>query len=167
MFLSLVRMWSLVEPAPPLWRRQSSRHGLKELDLGWNKVFGKAAHVLLVGLALNTRLNVSALVTRAALAPLTHHAVPLQTLDLSWNGLGKHRVDGQCGVVALLADYLATNKTLTHLDISHNRMVAADLPTLSEGLNKNHTLMGLHVAGERCASLSPHGGFSPLLCDVR
>ena len=69
-----------------------------------------------------------------------------QVLDVSFNSIGGVGVDVE-GVTAL-ASYLGANRSLTHLDISHNQLNGEEhLEALSEALNKNHSLLGLHVAG--------------------
>ena len=39
------------------------------------------------------------------------------------------------------------NMTLLHLDISHNQFKVEDSEVIGDGLNENHTLLGLHTAG--------------------
>lgn len=50
----------------------------------------------------------------------------LTKLDLGWNGLGDK------GTIAL-GDMLANNSSITHLDISHNRINLEGALALSEG----------------------------------
>lgn len=50
--------------------------------------------------------------------------------------------------MACLAQLFQQNTSLTHLDVSHNHFSSECTPSLSEALKKNHTLRGLHVAGE-------------------
>ena len=42
---------------------------------------------------------------------------------------------------------LKKNQTLLHMDLSHNEITEADSEIISVGLNKNRTLLGLHMTG--------------------
>jgi len=39
------------------------------------------------------------------------------------------------------------NKTLIHMDLSHNNFCKADCEIIDEGLKENHTLYGIHMVG--------------------
>ena len=39
------------------------------------------------------------------------------------------------------------NKTLIHLDLSHNNLRKQDIIMMEEGLRDNHTLLGIHMVG--------------------
>ncbi len=39
------------------------------------------------------------------------------------------------------------NKNIIHLDLSYNFFDARELSEINEGLNKNHTILGLHIDG--------------------
>ena len=39
------------------------------------------------------------------------------------------------------------NKTLIHVDLSHNNLKAVDCEMMEEGLKDNHTILGLHMIG--------------------
>jgi hypothetical protein len=39
------------------------------------------------------------------------------------------------------------NKYLVHLDFSHNNFDSRELTKISEGLNQNHSILGIHMAG--------------------
>jgi hypothetical protein len=39
------------------------------------------------------------------------------------------------------------NKTLIHLDLSHNNLKRIDCQIIDEGLKQNHTLLGIHMIG--------------------
>ncbi|KAH8058075.1 hypothetical protein JL720_14117 [Aureococcus anophagefferens] len=73
------------------------------------------------------------------------------TLDLSWNGFhdepGGPRAGGR-GPLGELARALEHTATLTHVDLSHNNLAAADLRTLGDALKHNFTVMGLHLEGQ-------------------
>lgn len=45
---------------------------------------------------------------------------------------------------------------MKHLDISHNCFSKQDCEILSEGLNQNHSILGLHLDGNS-ASVDPKG----------
>lgn len=81
--------------------------------------------------------------------PLSGAGPANQALDVSFNSLG-----GLCGdqCVDALGGFLKSNRSLTHLDISHNHIdSASQLATLQASLESNHTLLGLHVAGNAWA----------------
>lgn len=42
------------------------------------------------------------------------------------------------------------NKTLLHIDISHNAFDSVEIETFRMGLDQNHTILGLHSAGNEC-----------------
>lgn len=44
-------------------------------------------------------------------------------------------------------DAFKDNKSLIHVDISHNKMLKIDMEIIAEGLKDNHTIMGIHVSG--------------------
>lgn len=66
----------------------------------------------------------------------------VQALDLSFNTVCRGR-----GAVEAVASMLRHNSTLTHLDLSHNAIGGEFLDALSQGLNLNSTLCGLHMQG--------------------
>ena len=39
------------------------------------------------------------------------------------------------------------NRTLVHLDLSHNYFDSQELEVVSQGLDKNHTILGIHFGG--------------------
>jgi hypothetical protein len=48
------------------------------------------------------------------------------------------------------------NRSLLHLDISHNGFTKVDMETIGDGLRENHTLLGLHALG---VARTDHNGF--------
>lgn len=52
---------------------------------------------------------------------------------------------------------LMKNRSLLHLDISHNQFKADDMEVIGDGLKENHTLLGLHAVGHN--SEIDHNGF--------
>lgn len=61
-----------------------------------------------------------------------------------YNAFGSFR---HPGTIRALATYLKYNSSLTHLNLAHNGIRADEVGALSVGLQKNHTLRGLHVEG--------------------
>lgn len=45
------------------------------------------------------------------------------------------------------ADCFKENKTLIHVDLSHNNFKKTDCKVIAEGLKENHTILGLHMIG--------------------
>lgn len=45
------------------------------------------------------------------------------------------------------ADAFASNKSLLHVDMSHNHLETTDVEILAEGLKDNQTILGIHFAG--------------------
>ena len=64
--------------------------------------------------------------------------VKLVALDLSYCGLSD-------SVAQHLGDLFASSKTLTSLDISHNRLYAKSASLISEGLKRNRVIQILHI----------------------
>ena len=50
-----------------------------------------------------------------------------------------------------LKHLLQTNDTLLHLSIAHNSLCAKECEIIGQGLQHNHTLLGIHVTGIRCS----------------
>lgn len=44
-------------------------------------------------------------------------------------------------------DALRENKSLVHVDISHNKMSKIDVEIIAEGLKENHSILGIHMSG--------------------
>ncbi len=68
----------------------------------------------------------------------------MRVLDLSWNSLGTHR--GKM-FARKLAELLAGQTGLMHLDISFNKLQLPECQTIAAALTNNHSLWGLHVQG--------------------
>jgi len=45
------------------------------------------------------------------------------------------------------ANAFRENITLIHLDLSHNYFDSRELELINEGLSENHTILGIHMAG--------------------
>lgn len=65
-------------------------------------------------------------------------------VDLSWNGLG-NAADGVFGKA--VGKLVKKNWRLTHLDLSNNNLSWIDVEPLAKELENNHTLIGIHLAG--------------------
>ncbi|KAG6942969.1 hypothetical protein JG688_00017841, partial [Phytophthora aleatoria] len=63
-------------------------------------------------------------------------------------------------VVTALADSLANNKVLAHLDLSSNRLDLEDCTLLAKQLENNQTRIGLHMSGN-CAVMDSRGFLIP------
>lgn len=44
-------------------------------------------------------------------------------------------------------DTFKYNKSLMHIDLSHNNMAKIDVEILAEGLKENHNILGVHFMG--------------------
>lgn len=100
---------------------------LTELDLSWNSI----KHIGAI-----------------AIADVIQESNDIQSLDLSWNAIGTTS-DQQRNVAKAISDMLERNSSLTHLDLSHNQLNTIDCTSISEGLSKNHSLLGLHMTGNQ------------------
>ncbi|GMF24386.1 unnamed protein product [Phytophthora lilii] len=128
---------------------------IEELYLAWNQLRGVGALKIVEALKFHASLRVC---------------------DLSWNALsssgassgsGSGSSSGSSGgvlrpraVVTALADSLANNKVLAHLDLSSNRLDLEDCTLLAKQLESNQTLIGLHMSGN-CAVMDSRGFLIP------
>lgn len=114
---------------------------LQALDLHWNKIDAGDASAIFQGLKTNSRRK--------------GH---LWCLNLAWNciGLRCQGSSGSCScelcnncskAVKTLASVFSECDTLFHLDLSYNSLSSADCEVFAEALRANHTLFGLHLAG--------------------
>jgi len=81
---------------------------------------------------------------------------PLKVLDLSWNSLGKglkvvkapqkkkRRRNVQPELADVLEEFLATDKSLVHMDLTANKFRYEESEKIKNGLDHNHTLYGFH-----------------------
>ena len=100
----------------------TSNHHIHSLDLNDNNLRGNGGTLIFTQMLVNDCIV---------------------ELDLSWNSIG-----GQgCNSTAAFAEVLLTNKSLKHLDISYNKFTLSECEILAEALAHNHTILGLHVAG--------------------
>ncbi|KAE9347737.1 hypothetical protein PF008_g7688 [Phytophthora fragariae] len=130
---------------------------IEELYLAWNQLRGVGALKIVEAIKFHASLRVC---------------------DLSWNALGSsgpssasvnNGATGTSGtvlkpraVVTALADSLANNKVLAHLDLSSNRLDFEDCTLLAKQLESNQTLVGLHMSGN-CAVMDSRGFLIPKL----
>ncbi|KAG3049882.1 hypothetical protein PI125_g26518 [Phytophthora idaei] len=129
---------------------------IEELYLAWNQLRGVGALKIVEA--------------------LKYHA-SLRVCDLSWNALSSsgpssasgtgNTVNNSSGgvlrpraIVTALADSLANNKVLAHLDLSSNRLDLEDCTLLAKQLENNQTLIGLHMSGN-CAVMDSRGFLVP------
>jgi len=52
------------------------------------------------------------------------------------------------------------NKSLIHVDISHNNMSKIDIEIIADGLIENHNIYGIHLAGN-AAKIDNQGFVAP------
>lgn len=66
--------------------------------------------------------------------------------DISWNSIGvQERKDVQC--IQKICDFLNTNKSLLHLDLSANQFSIADCKQIANALKNNRSIYGFHFSG--------------------
>lgn len=117
---------------------------LRVLDLHYNSCHGLGAYKLLEGIGEN---NLSGGGT-------------LSRVDLSWNRLGLATAKSH-SPSKVLAEVLASNDKLFHLDISYNAIGTEDCAIIANGLRYNTSLFGFHVSGNE-AFLDELGFIMPL-----
>jgi hypothetical protein len=94
---------------------------VEEVYLHWNQIKAPGGQILFKTLLDNENLRV---------------------LDLSSNSLG---MSGSC--VSDLSDFIIRNKDLRHLDLSSNYFGKQDTQSISDALNQNQTIYGIHFTG--------------------
>jgi Ran GTPase-activating protein (RanGAP) involved in mRNA processing and transport len=113
---------------------------IEEVYLAWNNLRGLGALKIVEALKFHASIRV---------------------LDLSWNALDANDLlKSPRAIVTVLADALANNKVLTHLDLSNNRLDRHDCELLAAQLEQNHVLMGLHMSGN-CGAMDSRGFLIP------
>ncbi|KAF1328778.1 Nlrc3 protein, partial [Globisporangium splendens] len=88
----------------------------------------------------------------------------LRVVDLSWNSLDSNELLKPRSVVTALADSLANNKVLVHLDLSNNHLDTTDCALLAKQLESNQTLIGFHMSGN-CGIVDTRGFLIPKKSD--
>ena len=48
-----------------------------------------------------------------------------------------------------LKSLFASNSTLLHIDISHWKLTSQELKIINQGLIQNHSIMGIHMVGNK------------------
>lgn len=113
---------------------------LEQLYLNYNMIFCKGSRLLAEELSRNDSVKV---------------------LDISFNSIcgvvgasGKQLTEQlklkKNAAVKAWSDCFRNNKTLMHVDISHNHIGWDDMEVISDGLNENFTILGIHVKGNAC-----------------
>ena len=105
--------------------------GLLFFYIAWNNIQKRGATAIARKLSTNERL---------------------QIFDFSFNNFGSKTrfLPGQSietNYAEAFADLFAANKTLLHVDLSHNNIGSDDCAKIAKGLNRNHTMFGLHMVG--------------------
>jgi hypothetical protein len=99
----------------------ASDHTLKSLSLAWNRLGTQGGSSMLAsGLLENNSLKV---------------------LDLSWNSLGSS------SDFILVGEAISRHLVLEHVDLSHNHITSENIVTLSNDMDKNHSILGIHLKG--------------------
>ena len=101
-----------------------AKTNLTELDLSWNNI-KKGGAISIFNAVEKSKLS---------------------SLDMGYNALGTSTDIERSATVAVAKMFRATTE-LNHLNIAHNQLNADDCKILSEALQNNHSLMGLHVEG--------------------
>jgi len=106
---------------------------LASLILHWNLITGEGATKILKASMRNTNIKV---------------------IDFSWNRIGS--LKGKL-FAHTLADILTAQENLVHLDVSHNKIKEEDCKTIAAALEGNHSLWGIHFAGNSTYSIDSKG----------
>jgi hypothetical protein len=107
---------------------------ITNLNLSWCNIGGAGAELLMKGLKKN---------------------VTIKWLDFSYNSLAspllseKKNPASKGNPAKQLCAVLASNKALTHLNVSFCKMGKEDIEVVAKGLNQNRTLLGLVVTGNQ------------------
>ena len=100
---------------------------LRYLCVSWNKISVKGFVQLSKGLILNSKIGI---------------------LDISFNPIGSnHSRVYTLDSMKKLALYFKKDVNLIHLDMSHCGFTHEDAIILNKGLKFNHTILGIHMAG--------------------
>ncbi|KAG7379683.1 TRAF3-interacting protein 1 [Phytophthora pseudosyringae] len=130
---------------------------VEELYLAWNQLRGVGALKIVEALKFHASLRVCDLSWNALSSPVPSSASASGSTSTSSASGGVVRLRA---VVTALADALANNKVLAHLDLSSNRLDLEDCTLLAKQLENNHTLTGLHMSGN-CAVMDSRGFLIP------
>ena len=145
---------------------------LKHLNLSKNNLSNKAAETLSQILIMNNSITVlflhwNKIQGKGAISlfkALEKNEI-LQVFDISFNTIGS---DPENKVAKQLSSTCEENKGLVHLDISHCNFNQKDVEYISkillsqyitgQGLNKNHTILGIHLLGNK-AKIDAKGNY--------
>jgi Ran GTPase-activating protein (RanGAP) involved in mRNA processing and transport len=108
--------------AATIARMLTENGSIEEFYMRWNQMNGAGGAAIIKGIQATNKMRV---------------------LDISWNAFGAH----VSTFAQTFADYIYTNETLVHLDISNNSLGQADSNIIATALMNNHTLYGIHYDG--------------------
>jgi hypothetical protein len=98
-------------------------HTLSTLSLAWNRIGSNGGTALLAsGLFENNGLV---------------------ALNLAWNCLGSG------GDFMALGEAISRHERLVHVNLEHNHIGARDIEVFADDMERNHTILGVHLAGNR------------------
>ena len=146
---------------------------MEQLDLSWNNV-GAAAVLAVAELPSLVDLNLSwnglgyvqqpgqldsppSGSTSPVMESSTASPKPVRRRSEAVSPTKSPRKSPTLGLAARIANALAQNKTLLHIDLGANNFKIADLQSLAEGLRQNQTLLGLHFNNQPFVSVDAHG----------
>lgn len=109
----------------PIRNLLQENENLKQLDLHWNNIKDIGAAIIFEGLVKNDSLK---------------------ELDLSWNSIGKNKENKE---IKTIAKRIGELTGLIHLDLSCNFLTANECELIGKELNKNHSILGIHVVGNQ------------------
>ena len=93
-----------------------------------------------------------------AIAKALYHNNSLQVFDFSFNNVGSTK-EHECAKA--FAACFESNTSLLHVDMSSDLFDREDVTILNEGLTKNHTILGIHMGGNK-GKTDPLGFVNPL-----
>eukprot|EP00347_Sterkiella_histriomuscorum_P005610 403355936 len=133
------------------------------LNLSKNEITNLGADFICKMLYYNTSINVLFLHWNRilpkggqALAKTISSHKTLQILDLSFNNIGSgintiHNQFENPKLAELNAkiwkECLEQNQSLLHVDLTHNSLNSGELEIIAQGLQNNHTILGIHMLG--------------------
>jgi len=97
------------------------------LFFSWNEIKGEGSTHIAKGLKENSHIKV---------------------LDISFNPIGSMHFQ-KISCMSNLASAFQKNKSLRHLDMSYCGLNQKDLKLLNSGLKYNHTILGIHLLGNK------------------
>jgi Ran GTPase-activating protein (RanGAP) involved in mRNA processing and transport len=126
-YLNVSRNTITDKGAKSLSEMMIDNRSLTALFMNWNEIKGEGASLLANSLKENNNIKV---------------------FDLSFNPIGSmHFQKTNC--IKNFSNAFATNKTLMHIDFSYCGFTSKDLDKLNSGLKYNHTILGIHMVGNK------------------